>query len=527
MDGEALDAEASCLADAKALDIAVAALTDTAWEPLFETRGKLFTAAAAAVAGLGEGLLTPAGEPGHVAPGAERLFAALAKIPGGPSDVKATVLGLDPYPTGATGLAFDCGAGPVRDSLKNILDAIAHQGLAVDLARRRKKYLPGDGDLTPWAVAGILLLNTALTLGPDKKSGGHVKRWRPFTNALLSTVGSATESPPPVLAWGTKAIAAAKSAAKSAAATIPVWEWNHPSPLAQNLLAAKERKANVPESESKLFLHNPCFTRLATSSPRILFALDTAGIGTYFSDGACSGNGRSNPRAGYGAAAVRGPATGLHTSGPVLDSFFVFEKSGLRAVPSAEYFERWGSGEWLPEVAAELENEQAPGATPDFSKMKPGEIIEAMEAAEKRAAERRGLAWPPSTRAPPPPSNNRAELLGFIAGAEIALSAGGRAGPVVFVSDSRYVLGLLGGGLQKRRAHGGLGKSGLRGLKNLDLVLAAEAALNAVAEHTGSMPMLRWVKGHGRLEDVKGAAELASWLSIAVVDRLASTAASN
>ncbi len=120
---------------------------------------------------------------GHVvAPSPERIFAALALTP--LDSVRVVILGQDPYPTPghANGLAFShVGPPPLPRSLINIYK---ERGDDLGLAA------PADGDLTPWARQGVLLLNTALTVREGaSKAGSHLLLgWGAVTDAIIAVV---------------------------------------------------------------------------------------------------------------------------------------------------------------------------------------------------------------------------------------------------------------------------------------------------------------------------------------------------
>lgn len=112
-------------------------------------------------------------------------------------DVKVVILGQDPYPDAryAMGLAFSVpdGVRPLPLSLRNI----DHE-LQTDL-RVPPAY---SGDLTPWAHAGVFLLNRALTVGEDRKS--HLAKWRAFTDEVIKLlIGHENELV--FMLWGSKA----------------------------------------------------------------------------------------------------------------------------------------------------------------------------------------------------------------------------------------------------------------------------------------------------------------------------------
>lgn len=120
---------------------------------------------------------------GHVvAPAPERIFASLALTP--LDAVRVVILGQDPYPTPghANGLAFSyVGPPPLPRSLVNI-----YRERGDDLGLTA----PADGDLTPWAKQGVLLLNTALTVREGaSKAGSHLLLgWGAVTDAIITAV---------------------------------------------------------------------------------------------------------------------------------------------------------------------------------------------------------------------------------------------------------------------------------------------------------------------------------------------------
>lgn len=161
-------------------------------------------------------------EAGHVvAPAPERVFAALALTP--LESVRVVILGQDPYPTPghANGLAFSyVGPPPLPRSLVNIFrERQADLGL---------EMVP-DGDLTPWARQGVLLLNTALTVREGAaKAGSHLLLgWGAVTDALIAAA-SASRPRAVFILWGKPA--QAKRALVDEARHL-VLESPHPSPL--------------------------------------------------------------------------------------------------------------------------------------------------------------------------------------------------------------------------------------------------------------------------------------------------------
>jgi uracil-DNA glycosylase len=109
---------------------------------------------------------------------------------------RVVILGQDPYPTPgrATGLAFSFPPGErPKHSLKNILTELAQ-----DTGQTKS-----DGDLTPWATQGVLLLNTVLTVPLNTANGHKGWGWEPLIAEILTTL--ADDSPKAFLLWGAPA----------------------------------------------------------------------------------------------------------------------------------------------------------------------------------------------------------------------------------------------------------------------------------------------------------------------------------
>jgi uracil-DNA glycosylase len=122
-----------------------------------------------------------------VYPSTDSELRALRETP--PDQVKLVLLGQDPYhgEAQADGLAFSVPPGTkLPPSLRNLF-----KERATDLGLP----MPQNGDLTPWAREGVLLLNTTLTVR-ESEPMSHVKKgWEAFTDAVIATVASG----PPVV----------------------------------------------------------------------------------------------------------------------------------------------------------------------------------------------------------------------------------------------------------------------------------------------------------------------------------------
>ena len=102
-------------------------------------------------------------------------------------------------------------------SLKNVF-----LGLQADLGLP----LPSNGDLTPWARRGVLLLNAVLTVREKTPQSHQKKGWEAFTTAVLRHVAS---SPRKVvfLCFGKPAL----KLVESLGTQHPIVAAPHPSPL--------------------------------------------------------------------------------------------------------------------------------------------------------------------------------------------------------------------------------------------------------------------------------------------------------
>lgn len=93
-------------------------------------------------------------------------------------DIKAVILGMDPYNDGnATGLAFGVNTPKINPSLRKIKDAIeteVYDGLLLEY----------DYSLEYLARQGVLLLNSALTV-KHGIPGSHMHIWQGFIKSIL------------------------------------------------------------------------------------------------------------------------------------------------------------------------------------------------------------------------------------------------------------------------------------------------------------------------------------------------------
>lgn len=137
------------------------------------------------------------------------------------NDLKVVILGQDPYhqPNQAQGLAFSTPCEITNPpSMVNILKEINS-----DIGNSSCN----DGDLTPWAKQGVLLINTILTVEDSKAKSHHNIGWEIFTDNIIKHISSNFDRVI-FLLWGSPAIAKTKLIDKNKhyILTAP-----HPSPL--------------------------------------------------------------------------------------------------------------------------------------------------------------------------------------------------------------------------------------------------------------------------------------------------------
>ena len=110
--------------------------------------------------------------------------------------VRVLIVGQDPYPTPghAVGLSFSVAPDvrPLPRSLENIF----------------KEYIsdlnypqPANGDLTPWAERGVMLLNRVLTVRPGSPASHRGKGWEAVTECAIRAL-VARRQPLVAVLWG-------------------------------------------------------------------------------------------------------------------------------------------------------------------------------------------------------------------------------------------------------------------------------------------------------------------------------------
>ena len=136
-------------------------------------------------------------------------------------DLKVVILGQDPYHQAhqAQGLAFSTPASiknppSMVNIIKEIIDDIGDCECL-------------DGDLTPWAKQGVLLINTIFTVEDSSPKSHEKKGWEIFSDNIIKYISLHNENIIFIL-WGAGAIKKTKiiDASKHHILTAP-----HPSPL--------------------------------------------------------------------------------------------------------------------------------------------------------------------------------------------------------------------------------------------------------------------------------------------------------
>ena len=136
------------------------------------------------------------------------------------AEVRVLVVGQDPYPTPGhpMGLSFSVqpDVRPLPRSLSNIFtELVADVGVAQ----------PVNGDLSPWADQGVMLLNRVLTVRPGTPASHRGKGWERVTDCAIGAL-VARGGPLVALLWGRDA-----QSLKPALGSVPTVESVHPSPL--------------------------------------------------------------------------------------------------------------------------------------------------------------------------------------------------------------------------------------------------------------------------------------------------------
>ncbi len=140
---------------------------------------------------------------------------------------KCIIIGQDPYYSNlneAMGLSFSVPSGIKHPpSLENIFKELSTDISGFNIPTK-------SGDLTKWAMQGVLLLNTSLTVRYKQKEA-HIKQWKDFTDLVIKIIDQNIQQSMVIMMWGSHA-KTKKALIKSK--KIQTLEATHPSPLGAN-----------------------------------------------------------------------------------------------------------------------------------------------------------------------------------------------------------------------------------------------------------------------------------------------------
>ena len=144
-----------------------------------------------------------------------------------PEQVRVVILGQDPYHGRgqAEGLAFSVAPGvALPPSLRNIFKELER-----DLGTPPPVFPQPGGSLVKWALHGVLLLNTCLTVEEGQPASHSGRGWEVLTDAVIRHVAGA-QRPVVFMLWGAHA-QGKRSLIDTDTSRHQVLMANHPSPL--------------------------------------------------------------------------------------------------------------------------------------------------------------------------------------------------------------------------------------------------------------------------------------------------------
>jgi uracil-DNA glycosylase len=110
--------------------------------------------------------------------------------------VRVLIVGQDPYPTPghAVGLSFSVSA-QTRPLPRSLMNIFREYGADLGLPP------PTNGDLSPWADRGVLMLNRVLTVAPGNPGSHRGKGWEQVTEQAIRAL-VARDAPLVAVLWG-------------------------------------------------------------------------------------------------------------------------------------------------------------------------------------------------------------------------------------------------------------------------------------------------------------------------------------
>ena len=136
------------------------------------------------------------------------------------TDVRALIVGQDPYPTPGHPVGLSFSVSPqTRPNPRRVVNIFREY--AVDLGHPT----PSNGDLSAWTRHGVMLLNRVLTVAPGNPASHRGKGWEEVTDQAIRALVS-RRTPMVAILWGRDA----QSLAPLLHST-PVIASAHPSPM--------------------------------------------------------------------------------------------------------------------------------------------------------------------------------------------------------------------------------------------------------------------------------------------------------
>ena len=134
--------------------------------------------------------------------------------------VRVLIVGQDPYPTPGhpVGLSFSV-APEVRPLPPSLVNIFREYGDDLGFPP------PSNGDLSPWAERGVLLLNRVLTVAPGQPGSHRGKGWEEVTEQAIVALAGRGE-PMVAILWGRNA-----RNLRPLLGSVPCIESAHPSPM--------------------------------------------------------------------------------------------------------------------------------------------------------------------------------------------------------------------------------------------------------------------------------------------------------
>ncbi len=165
----------------------------------------------------------------HITPSEDMIMNAFQKCP--LNKVRVVLCAQDPYYTAnvCNGLAFASSRTmKIQASLMSIYKCLHQHKLITKI--------PGHGDLTSWATQGVLLLNSALTTLVGK-ANAHKKVWSSYTDAIIKHIGRVDNDKTVFILLGAFA---QKKQPLIEGMHHTVLTWGHPSPINRHNRAGSE-----------------------------------------------------------------------------------------------------------------------------------------------------------------------------------------------------------------------------------------------------------------------------------------------